>query len=307
MKRCRCLLTLLLAGACVCLTAPVARAAGNQPAGRQAKPAAAAGEGQELVRSYMSQKDLQPGSWVRLARPAASSQKPGKESGQNGQVVPADAKHAAQVLGAVVAPGDAPLTLTEATSRPHVLVATRGNYQVLVSDQNGAVRPGDYLALSAISGIAMKAGAHSKVTVGKAISGFDGRRQVVGSSSISRGGQKSSVRFGYVNAILNVGPNPLHRPKSSTAKVPEFLAKASSALTHKHISPARIYLSLAVLFATAVILIGLLYAGVRTSILALGRNPMAKKTIMRGLLQVVLTAIIVLIIGLFAVYLLLKL
>jgi hypothetical protein len=48
------------------------------------------------------------------------------------------------------------------------------------------------------------------------------------------------------------------------------------------------------------------YIGVRSGITAIGRNPLSKKDITKGLLQVILASMVVFIIGLFAVYLLLK-
>jgi len=50
-----------------------------------------------------------------------------------------------------------------------------------------------------------------------------------------------------------------------------------------------------------------LYSGIRNALIAIGRNPLSKKSIFRGLLEIILTGFIILIIGLFAVYLLLKL
>ncbi|QQS18685.1 hypothetical protein IPL68_01180 [Candidatus Saccharibacteria bacterium] len=51
----------------------------------------------------------------------------------------------------------------------------------------------------------------------------------------------------------------------------------------------------------------LLYGGVRSSLVSIGRNPLAKKSILRGLIQVVILGLTVFVIGLIAIYLLLKL
>jgi len=50
-----------------------------------------------------------------------------------------------------------------------------------------------------------------------------------------------------------------------------------------------------------------LYGGIRSSIISIGRNPLAKKSIVRGLIQVITVGVIILVIGLFSVYLLLRL
>lgn len=53
--------------------------------------------------------------------------------------------------------------------------------------------------------------------------------------------------------------------------------------------------------------IAVIYAGVRNSVISIGRNPMTKKSIFRALMEIILTSLLILIIGLFAVYLLLRL
>jgi F0F1-type ATP synthase membrane subunit c/vacuolar-type H+-ATPase subunit K len=84
------------------------------------------------------------------------------------------------------------------------------------------------------------------------------------------------------------------------------LSKAAQIVTNKPVSAIRIYASLIVL-ALAVVIAGvLLYSGVRNGMTAIGRNPLAKRSITRSLLQVVIISLIVFIIGLIAVYLLLK-
>jgi hypothetical protein len=62
-----------------------------------------------------------------------------------------------------------------------------------------------------------------------------------------------------------------------------------------------------VMLLAAAIAGAILYAGIRTSMIAIGRNPLAKSSVTRNLLSVVITSVIILIIGIVAVYLILKL
>jgi hypothetical protein len=296
----RALLLALVLVSCVGLLGASARA---QDSSKQPKKPQAQSQSQpQVIRSYPSKSDLQIGLLVQLASKKSQQQ-------QAASVIPATQKKAKQTLGVVVPANAAPIAISNSSSGQQAFVATGGNFRMLVSDQNGAIQQGDYLAVSSVSGIGMKAGSSASVVAGKAVSGFDGQHQVIGSGSVEKSNGKSSkVHFGYIEAILQVAPNPIKKHKKQQhAKLPGFLASASSAIANKHVSASRIYLSLGVLFVTLVVLVALLYAGVRTSMMALGRNPMAKKSIMRGMLQVVITGITVLIIGLFAVYLLLKL
>ena len=51
----------------------------------------------------------------------------------------------------------------------------------------------------------------------------------------------------------------------------------------------------------------LLWSGVRSGMISIGRNPLSKHSIIQGLMQVIIVAVLIFIIGVFAVYLLLKL
>jgi hypothetical protein len=58
---------------------------------------------------------------------------------------------------------------------------------------------------------------------------------------------------------------------------------------------------------TIIIAIAMLSSGVKSSIFSIGRNPLSKKTVFQALISVILASMIILTIGLFAVYLILKL
>jgi len=50
-----------------------------------------------------------------------------------------------------------------------------------------------------------------------------------------------------------------------------------------------------------------MYSGIRSGMIAVGRNPLSKKSIIRSLIQTVIAGLIIFLAGVFAVYLLLKL
>ncbi|MDQ3065349.1 MAG: hypothetical protein M3Q36_03720, partial [bacterium] len=74
----------------------------------------------------------------------------------------------------------------------------------------------------------------------------------------------------------------------------------------KSLSPAKIYMSAGVFLIGTGIAFAILISGIRSSMISIGRNPLSKKSILRGLLQVIITSLIILIISVSAVYLLLK-
>ena len=94
--------------------------------------------------------------------------------------------------------------------------------------------------------------------------------------------------------------------KTADKGVPGFLRKASQQIAGKEVGAARVYMSLVILVVTCLIAGGMLYSGIRGGLIAIGRNPFAKKSIIGGIFRVVLSGVIVFIIGLFGVYLMLR-
>jgi hypothetical protein len=62
-----------------------------------------------------------------------------------------------------------------------------------------------------------------------------------------------------------------------------------------------------VFLAATVVAGSMLYAGVRSSMISIGRNPLSKQSIVKSMVQVIITSFMVFILGIFGVYLLLKL
>jgi len=210
------------------------------------------------------------------------------------------------MFGVTVDRNQVPMTITNDDLENEVFVAVSGTYSVLVSTQNGAISSGDYITLSSIDGLAMKAGEEEVTVFGRANAAFDGTGITLGTQPLkdSAGGTKN-VSFGSVPVTIDIKNNPNH--KSTTADVPAFLQRVGQAIAEKDVSPVRIYLSLGITAVSLIAAIAVVYAGVRNSVISIGRNPMSKRSIFRALVEVILTGILILIIGLFAVYLLLKL
>lgn len=223
------------------------------------------------------------------------------------RVAPLTTHNITDMLGAVIAASDAPLTLSGTANETQVYVATSGQYNVLVSNQNGQIRIGNYISISGLNGIGMKADDSEQTILGKAVSNFDGTAAHSTSTATvtTRNGVKANVNIGIVTVAINVTSNP--NLGKGTGNLPGFLQVASTSIANKTVSAPRVYLSLGVLILTAFISGSLLYGGVRNGIVSIGRNPLARRSIMRSLVQVVLVSVIVFIIGLFAVYLLLRL
>ncbi len=247
-----------------------------------------------IARSYGTDETVRQGMIVGLRH------------GSTSKVVPLNRDRITDMLGVVIAASDAPITISGETSSAQVYVASSGQYNVLVSNQNGPIRAGDYISISALNGIGMKAPDTETPVLGKAVADFSGAKsRETSSATLHSNGGTTTVVIGVVAANIGVAGNPnLGR---GTGDLPGFLQVASSSIADKPVGAPRVYLSLAVLVLSAFISGSLLYGGVRNSISSIGRNPLAKRSILRGLLQIILVSIIIFILGLFAVYLLLRL
>lgn len=212
---------------------------------------------------------------------------------------------ASSMLGVSVASSDAPVSLSSPTGEQQVFVATYGQYDVLVSTQNGAIAVGDYITISALTGVGMKADNTQELIVGKAVAAFDGKQNVESTSTLTTSSGQKQIQLGRIKVDISVAHNPIYSTEK-TENVPKFLSDAVSLVTDRPISASRIYASLAILLLTLFVAGGILYAGVRSGMVAIGRNPLAKHSILRNLVQVTIMSLIVFVIGLFAVYLLLR-
>lgn len=248
---------------------------------------------QSVPQGYQSDQPLQKGMIIRL------------KPGDGGKIQAVTQQDQDQVFGVVVSSSDAPVSLSNTSAAQEVFVANSGQYEVLVSDQNGPVKTGDYIAISSLGGVGMKAGGKQEFVLGKALSAFDGRSNVESSSTLKTSNGDQQVHIGRVTIEVAVAHNPYYNQKNE-AGVPQILSDLAEVVTDKPVTAFRIYASLAVVLLCLLIAGIIIFSGVRTGMTAIGRNPLAKKSISRNLVQVILMALIVFVIGLIAVYLLLR-
>jgi hypothetical protein len=248
-------------------------------------------EAQTLTQGYGADESLQRGMIVRLKQEDAS------------KVESLTIESIEKMHGVVVDANDAPVTLSAEGQK--VFIATVGRFDTLVSSQGGEINPGDYITISALRGVGMKAGTKEPVVVGRAITGFNGRDGVISKAEFKNGDNTQSVSISRIQVDIGVARNPLL--KAAEPNLPEFLKRAAESLAGKPVSPAKAYISAVIFVLSTIIAATLMYGGIRSAITSIGRNPLSKKSIIRGMLQVIITGLIIFISGIFGVYLLLKL
>jgi hypothetical protein len=234
-----------------------------------------------IAKTFASNQTISPGYVVAISKADTT------------RVELATEKELSRIYGVAVDPSDSSVTLQSANGK--VVVVTSGSYNLLVSLSGGVVKAGDYLSLSPTDGISAKASDSQEYIVGRALSDFNGTTGV-----ISGNGDNA---VGRIAAQVSPGKNPLSK---SEPTVPGPLLKVANSLAGKPVSAERVYTALGIFLVSLAVAASLIYVGVRSSMISIGRNPLSKHSIMRGLMQVVFAAALVFSAGLLGVYLLVR-
>ncbi len=241
-----------------------------------------AAKADSFVQGFKTNGNLQPGLIVALSQASANT------------VEAAPANDSSRIYGVVINQNDAPVTLNQQGQK--AFVASGGNFPVLVSTANGAIKPGDYVSMSNTDGIGAKATNQQPTVLGQALAGFDGNKNVI------------SHIGGYAVGSISVTVNPTKNPLLlNDVAVPSAVRKIGETVAGKTVSGLRLYAALVVFIVAASVAGIMLWVGVRNGMVAIGRNPLSRTSIMSGLLQVIEVAVLIFLVGLFAIYLILKL
>jgi hypothetical protein len=203
----------------------------------------------------------------------------------SGSVVVADSSNVGRLFGVVVPPSSASISLS-GTGTGQVQVVTSGTAAVLVSTAGGNIKVGDYVTVSPIAGVGQKVGDSSTRVVGTAQADFDGSGDGITKRTVETDQGKKEVAIGQIPVVIAVSTYTDTAGKQ-TYVVPNWLQNLSNTLAGKSVSPIRIILAALILFVAMISVTVLLYAAVRNSIISIGRNPLSKKGVLGGLLQVV--------------------
>lgn len=218
----------------------------------------------------------------------------------NGDYVEAtNSSNASRVIGVIVKP-DNSLVAVDPDARK-AQVATSGAVSVLVSTVNGNIKAGDKIAPSPFSGIGMKALGNGYIA-GVALGNFSSSSEGATSQEVTdKSGTKRKIVVGY--AQINLTPR-----YDSTLEGGGLngIQRFVRSLTGHSVSMPRIIISLAIAILTVTAIIILMYAAIYGSIVSIGRNPLARVSILRALARVVAMALLVFLIAFGLIYLLLR-
>lgn len=243
-----------------------------------------------LSQGYTTKEAIATGSLVSL------------DEKTSGQVVVSDLNNVGRLFGVVVPPSSASISLSGGSTDNQVQVATSGTVNVLVTNAAGAIHLGDYLTISSISGVGQKVGASSTRVIGTAQADFDGAGDGTTKRTINDGSGSKEVAIGQIPVVVAISAYTSTEGKQPYV-VPNWLQNLSNTLAGKAVSPVRIIIAGAILLIALVCITVLLYAAVRNSIISIGRNPLSRNSVLRGLLEVMAIVVGILIATSVAVYL----
>lgn len=236
---------------------------------------------------------MAPVAWASLsqgfatASPIATGSVVALDEKSSGSVVIADTTNVGRLFGVVVPPSSASISLS-GTGTGQVQVVTSGTANVLVSTAGGNIRVGDYITISPIAGVGQRVGESSTRVIGTAQSDFDGSGEGVTKRSLDDGVSKREVSIGQIPIVIAVSSYTASGKQNYV--VPTWLQNLSNTLAGKSVSPIRVIIAGLILIVALISITVLLYAAVRNSIISIGRNPLSRGSVLKGLLEVVAIA-----------------
>lgn len=249
----------------------------------------------DVTQSFSASSNVQTGMAVQLDPKNSSA------------VIPLSATNIKQFLGIVTPNDNATIVITPSSpTQDQVLVTPHGELAVLVSNQNGPIKTGDYISMSSVDGIGMKTDDTISTVIGRAQLGFDGKHNVVSTIQVTNSFKKTvPVAVGRIPIVIDVTHNPSFKQNNSDY-VPGFLGKIVFQVTSRNESAARVYIAIVLLLGLVVLAGHMLYGGIRGGMIAIGRQPLSRKSVIFSLVQTVFFAMCVFMAGVAGIYFFLK-
>ncbi len=244
-----------------------------------------AGADPVITQGYNTQQSIPAGAIVSITKVS------------NQTVSMSDLSNANSLLGVVIANNNAQVSLTTGSSQ--VQVATSGVNNVLVSDINGKITAGDSIAASPITGVGMLATDNGEV-IGSAQAAFP--NATASSQIVTVGGVKKTVNIGNVPVLVSVG---YYTKQPAKTIIPQSLQNLANSIAGKPVKSLPIIVSAIIFIVTIIAVVSIIYALIRSSIISVGRNPMAQAAVYRNVIQLSSLVVAIVSIAIIAIYLIL--
>jgi hypothetical protein len=242
---------------------------------------------QEVTRGFATDDSaLRPGMMVAISDSSAVDLQ---------KVERASTEHTDKIFGVAVNAGEEDV-LTVGSARDQVYVKSSGEAPAYVSDINGTVVKGDTLGISPLKGILMKADANTPA-LGIALEDFSGGNPE--KQTVSTGTGDREVRVALVGVSLDTG---LADNLAGLTDEENALQKIARSITGQRVGEVQVFVALIIFLVVMVSEGSIIYGAVSAAIAAVGRNPLAVKHIRIELMRLIIFAVIVLLVGLGAIY-----
>ncbi len=239
-----------------------------------------------VTQGYNTTQNLPIGSIVSILK------------GTNNSVVSANLSNANSIVGVVISSNNAQISLSSGANQ--VQVATNGVSQVLVSNINGSIKPGDEITSSPINGVGMGVNQDAEI-VGTAQGSFPNQTastEIVTNSS----GSKQKIQIGNIPVLISIG---YYTKQPTKTLIPTALQNIANALAGKQVKTLPIILSVAIFIITLIAVVSIIYSLIHGSIISVGRNPMAQSAVYRNVLQLSALVVGVIAVAMFAIFMVL--
>lgn len=225
-----------------------------------------------ISRAYNASETIVPGSLVSLDSTKAKG------------IVLANRSNSPQLVGIAVGANDSIVSIGSQQST--VQVAITGVVSALATTVNGPIKIGDQVGVSPFSGIGSGVEPNTRV-IGLAQSELNDAMPNLTTRQVKdKDGKEQSIKVGYVQVNISIGPPS----KSADTADKGFLQRSAKAITGKDVSQIRIVIGSFVAIIAIIALVALIYSTVYATIIAIGRNPLAKQAVFRTLFSVMAMA-----------------
>jgi hypothetical protein len=241
-----------------------------------------------ISQGFMSEGSLPAGSIVSLKKDSTDF------------VEGATANTSNNILGVVINTDSSQVSVTSG-QKNQVQVATQGLESVLVSNINGDIAVGDPITGSPIGGVGMKATGNAKV-VGIAQDSLPNSTSSKQTYK-DKNGQEQSVMLGTVPVLVNVAY--FYKQPDKTL-LPAGVQNIANALAGKTVSTLPILICMGIFIVTLVVVVSIIYSMIHSSIISVGRNPMAQAAVYRNVIQLSTLVLVILGVSVVSIYLVLR-
>ncbi len=222
-----------------------------------------------VAQGYKVQGDIVAGMAVSLL---ADTLYPANQDNQN------------SLLGVAVLQAQVAVSLSNTTSPNQAQVITGGIANGFVTNLNGDIKNGDPLVASPLSGVLMKATTAGK-SIGSAQQDFNSTTAGAQPKQVTtKDGVNKQAHIGTIQILVSLSdyvPKPPELPQALSPFQNIFSGVAGHDVSLPRSIAAIIIFAIAIISAMAI-----LYAGVSNGIRSIGRNPLSRREVYFGLLQV---------------------